>query len=71
MTISIAHHKVIRVEQLVNKFNDFTAYMFIGTNEKGEELCVEFYHDHRTTLLFDPVLHADYSTNEENEYAIQ
>jgi hypothetical protein len=64
MTTIVSKHKITTLRQYVNRFNDFTVYMFVGVDAKGNQTCVEFYHHDEDTLVCEPVEHKDYRTED-------
>ncbi len=64
MTTIVSKHKITTLRQYVNKFNDFTVYMFIGIDARGEQTCVEFYQHDEDPFVFEPVQHKDYRSED-------
>ena len=64
MTTIVSKHKITTLRQYVNKFNDFTVYMFVGIDARGEQTCVEFYQHDVDTLVCEPIEYKDYRTED-------
>lgn len=60
----ITVHDVVNIRPIVSTFNGFTTYEWVSTDKNGNKVEINFFHDHSTSLVIEPVMHVDHSTKD-------